>query len=277
MIKGVINISSKTTRQWRSILLIYVMQLSFGLFVAIFAYDKIKNGLGTSLELDRLSNGFDRSIFSDMMNQLPKLISAIQSRFVITGLVFFIFSIFLHAGLLGNIKRREYSIRDFLNNSKNYFLKFTLIALVSICKMCFIIALIWIPFVKWMGDPLQTFHSEKTFILTSLVLVVFTVLLIIVVWLWSVLSRFNIIEGKGFIMAMKTAWSVLKSSFAKYYIIGLLVILFHIMITWLYTFVVDDWGAATWFCVIGLVLIQQIFSLVRIWLRAFAYSYIDEI
>lgn len=276
MISEIKNISSKTYKHWRSVLLIYIVQLLLGIFVAVLAYSKINNGLGASLELDRLARGFDRSVFSDMMNRSPEIISAIQDRFTIAAIVFLVVSIFLHAGLLGNIKREEYSMASFFKNGKKYFIRFAGIASIAILKMSFVLALIWIPFIKCIGDPLQSFHSDKTFILTTLGLVVFNVLLIIVIWIWSVLTRYSVIDGNGFVMAMKTAWQQLKSRFATYFSMGLIVVFFHIVLTWLYTFIVDDWGAATWFCVLGLIFIQQLFSGIRIWLRVLAYTLLNS-
>ena len=276
MIKTLGNILLKTNRHWRSILLIYIIQLVFGFFVAIVAYLIFNNELGSSLELHRLADGFDRSVFSDMINRSPEIVGVILNRFSIGLLIFLVLSIFLHAGLLGNIKQEKFSISNFINSGKNYFIKFSGIAVVTILKMSVILLLIWKPFIKWMGDPLQTFHSDKTFILTMLSLVIFTVLLLIVIWLWSILARYTIIDGCDYLQSMMKAWKVLKVSFRKYFSIGVMVVLLHFLFTWLYTFIVDDWGASTWFCILGLVFIQQLFSLCRIWIRVFGYSLINE-
>ncbi len=272
MIKSIKNISSSSTKQWRNILLIYFIQLIFAVFLAIFTYRKLEIGLGNSLELDRLTQGFDRTVFSDFINQFPEIVEAIQNRFSWLILVFLIVSIFLHAGLLGNIKKQKYAISDFLKSGIKYFLKFMGVAIVAIIKTIAILALIWIPFTKWIGDPLQTFHSDKTFILTAIALVTLSVLLVIIIWIWSVLTRYEIIEEIGFIESAKSAWKDIRKSFIKYFTVGIFIFLLHILLTWLYTLVVDDWGAASWFCVLGLILIQQIFSVLRIWLRAFAYA-----
>ena len=276
MIKSIKNISSSTNKQWRSILLIYFIQLIFAVFLAIFTYRKLEIGLGNSLELDRLTQGFDRTVFSDFINQFPEIVEAIQNRFSWLILVFLIVSIFLHAGLLGNIKKQKYEISDFLKSGIKYFLKFMGVAIVAITKTIAILALIWIPFTKWVGDPLQTFHSDKTFILTAIAFVILSVLLVIIIWIWSVLTRYEIIEEIGFIESAKSAWKDIRKSFIKYFTVGILIFLLHILLTWLYTLVVDDWGAAKWFCILGLVFIQQLFSLCRIWIRVFAYSWIKE-
>jgi len=276
MIRDVGNIVQKTNKQWRPMLLVYFIQLFFGLFVAVFAYKGLEQKLGSSMELERLANGFDRSIFSDMLNQSPQIIEMLLDRFSITILIFLIISIFFHAGLIGNLRRNEYSIHDFIKNGKEYFIKFTGIALITLLKMGVVLILIWKPFISWIGDPLQTFHSDKSFILTTMALVIITVLLLILIWLWSVLARYSIVDGDDFVKAMKSSWSKIKSAFFKYFPLGVLVVLLHLLMMWLYTLIVDDWGASTWFCVLGLISIQQMFSWLRIWLRTFAYSLIGE-
>lgn len=255
----------------------YLVQLSIGVYVAILAFNKLGETIGYSLELDRLSQGFDRSVFSDLMNEFPKMIELFQNQFQLSLSIFLIVSIFLHAGLLGNIKKDNYSVSQFFNNGKEYVLKFFVVALITVLKMGIILFLIWKPFISYMGDPLQTFHSDKTFILTTAGVVIFTILLLMIVWMWSVLTRFQLIEGGDFIRSMKNAWFILKSSILKYFVIGVLIFLLHVVFIWLYTLIVDDWGASTWLCVLGLIFIQQLFSIGRIWIRVFAYCTINEI
>jgi len=272
----IIDISSKATKQWKSILLIYGVQLVLGSIVAVIAYRQFNGAIGSSLELDRLANGFDRSIFSDMINKFPVIIEHIQSRFASMVVLFLILSIFLHAGLLSNIRNGYYSIFKYFQNANIYFFKFLKVVLISLILKIVVLAIIWVPFFMLIGDPLETFHSEKTFIFTVIGLVILSALFLIVIWLWSVLSRYHIVDKNRLLVSMKAGWRLLISNFARYYIVGCGLILLHVIITWLYTLVVYDWGAKTWFSVLALVIIQQLFSLIRIWIRAFGYSAVND-
>ncbi len=276
MWSSIIDISSKATKQWRSILLIYIAQLIIGIIVAMSAYQQFDSAIGSSLELDRLAKGFDRSIFSDMVNEFPIIIGKIKGRFLLGVAFFLLLSVFLHSGLLGNIRNRQYSITSFFTNAKKYFVKFLGVVFISLIKLVVTLAIIWVPFFKLLGNPLETFHSEKTLILTIVGLIILSVLLIIVVWLWSVISRYQIADGSGWVISMKNGWRILKSNFLKYYMLGIILILLHAFLTWVYTLAVDDWGAETWFCILGLVLIQQLFSIVRVWIRAVGYAAVDD-
>lgn len=255
---------------------IYFVQLLLGVFVAVFSYQQLNGAIGNSLELDRLANGFDRSIFSDMVNKFPQIIGLVQGRFGLGILLFLMISVFLHAGLLGNIRKHEYQIKHFLRNAKKHFFRFTGIALISILQTIVILAIIWVPFTMWLGNPLEAFRTEKILILTLVGLIVLSILLIIIIWLWSVLTRYQLADGADFVPAMKAGWRELRANFKQYFLTGIGLILLHVIITWFYTLLVDDWGAETWFCVIGLISIQQIFSIVRVWLRAFAYTTIND-
>ena len=272
----IINISSKATKQWKSILLIYGVQLVLGIIVAVIAYRRFKGAIGSSLELDRLANGFDRSIFSDMINKFPVIIEHIQSRFALMVVLFLLLSIFLHAGLLSNIRYGYYSIFKYFQNANIFFFKFLKVVLISLFFKIVVLAIIWVPFFMFIGDPLETFHSEKTLIFTVIGLVILSVLFLIVIWLWSVLSRYHIVDENRSLVSMKAGWRLLISNFARYYLVGCGLILLHVIITWLYTTVVDDWGAETWFSVLALVIMQQLFSLIRIWIRAFGYSAVND-
>lgn len=272
----IIDISSKATKQWKSILLIYGVQLVLGSIVAVIAYRQFNGAIGSSLELDRLANGFDRSIFSDMINKFPVIIEHIQSRFALMVVMFLMLSIFLHAGLLSNIRYGYYSIFKYFQNANIYFFKFLKVVLISLILKIVVLAIIWVPFFMLIGDPLETFHSEKTLIFTVIGLVILSVLCLIVIWLWSVLSRYHIVDENRSLVSMKAGWRLLISNFARYYIVGCGLILLHVIITWLYTLVVDDWGAETWFTVLALVIMQQLFSLIRIWIRVFGYSAVND-
>ena len=272
----IIDISSKATKQWKSILLIYGVQLVLGIIVAVIAYRQFNGAIGSSLELDRLANGFDRSIFSDMINKFPVIIEHIQSRFALMVVLFLLLSIFLHAGLLSNIRYGYYSIFKYFQNANIFFFKFLKVVLISLFLKIVVLAIIWVPFFMLIGDPLETFHSEKTLIFTVIGLVILSVLFLIVIWLWSVLSRYHIVDENRSLVSMKAGWRLLISNFARYYLVGCGLILLHVIITWLYTTVVDDWGAETWFSVLALVIMQQLFSLIRIWIRAFGYSAVND-
>jgi hypothetical protein len=272
----IIDISSKATKQWKSILLIYGVQLVLGSIVAVIAYRQFNGAIGSSLELDRLAHGFDRSIFSDMINKFPVIIEHIQSRFALMVVLFLMLSIFLHAGLLSNIRYGYYSIFKYFQNANIYFFKFLKVVLISLILKIVVLAIIWVPFFMLIGDPLETFHSEKTLIFTVIGLVILSALCLIVIWLWSVLSRYHIVDENRLLVSMKSGWRLLISNFARYYIVGCGLILLHVIITWLYTLVVDDWGAETWFTVLALVIMQQLFSLIRIWIRVFGYSAVND-
>ena len=272
----IIDISLKATKQWKSILLIYGVQLVLGIIVAVIAYRQFNGAIGSSLELDRLANGFDRSIFSDMINKFPVIIEHIQSRFALMVVLFLLLSIFLHAGLLSNIRYGYYSIFKYFQNANIFFFKFLKVVLISLFFKIVVLAIIWVPFFMFIGDPLETFHSEKTLIFTVIGLVILSILFLIVIWLWSVLSRYHILDENRSLVSMKAGWRLLISNFARYYLVGCGLILLHVIITWLYTTVVDDWGAETWFSVLALVIMQQLFSLIRIWIRAFGYSAVND-
>ena len=276
MWNDIIDISSKATKQWKSILLIYGVQLVLGSIVAVIAYRQFNGAIGSSLELDRLAIGFDRTIFSDMINKFPVIIEHIQSRFASMVVLFLMLSIFLHAGLLSNIRNGYYSIFKYFQNANIYFFKFLIVVLISLIFKIVVLAIIWVPFFMLIGDPLETFHSEKTLIFTVIGLVILSALFLIVIWLWSLLSRYHIVDENRLLVSMKSGWRLLISNFARYYIVGCGLILLHVIITWLYTSVVDDWGAETWFSVLALVIMQQLFSLIRIWIRVFGYSAVND-
>lgn len=277
MLKKIRHIILDTTKQWKGITLMYIIQFTCSFFVATLAYDQIDISIGNSLELDRLAQGFDRSVFSDMINEFPTIVKNIQFRFLWVLLLFIIVSVFFHAGLLGNIHNRNFSLYLFFKNGLNNFFQCLLVVLISIIKILITLILIWLPFLKWADNPLEVFHSEKTFIFSILGLIIISVLAIITIWSWSVISRYLVTGGGQVVHSMRKAWKTVKANFLKSIFIGIGLLSLHFILVSIYTLIVDDWGADAWIYILGLIGIQQTFAFVRVWMRALGYVTLHKV
>ena len=272
MFKKIKKILINASSQYKSIAFIYIIQLIVASYIGLVVFNNLDATIGDSLSTDILARGFDRSVFSDIINNYPEFIANIKSPFFISIIIYLLLSIFLNGGLIFNINKENKSIFHFIKNGVKYYFSFLVISFLSILLIAFILAIIFIPFLKFIGDPLETFSSEKSFIITLFILMLISILLIGIVWILSVLSRLNIAEGKSLKASLQEGLMQLKMSFNSYFLFTITILLFHVFITWFYAVYINDWGADTWSIVIALISIQQIFVIVRIWLRCVAYQ-----
>ena len=124
------------------------------------------------------------------------------------------------------------------------------------------------------GDPLVTFSSEKPFVLWIIFLLAVLVLWAIIVWSWSVSTRYAYIEDNKFFKSCRQGLSIVKSKMHKFLGIGILLLLIHSLFMCIYYCVLGDHGAPTWTVVILTIIAQQIFAFSRIAVRGFGYSLI---
>ena len=271
--KKIINILATVLSHWRSIGYIYFIQLIVAVaLIGYLVYSGIDTSIGQSLSLDRLSSGFDRSVFSDLINEFPRLMDQVKGRFKWGIVLYMIISIVLNGGLLANISKGEKTSSSLLKNGLFYFYYFIQVFVLSLVVIAAISTIIWIPYMILIGDPLETFQSDKTFILTTVVIGLIYMFLISVVWVWSILTRSHIVSGKSVWSSIKSGWQSLRHNIIYLLVFSGLLFFLHILLTWIYTLVISDHGARTWLCVLGLILIQQVFAVLRIIFRAIGFT-----
>lgn len=275
--KKVKHIASATWKHWREISFVYFIQLIFGLAVGLTFCSAMCLSLDGSMVLDQLAKGFDRTVIMDVLNAEKGVLLSTQSMaFSLLGL-YLLVAVFLQAGWLANIKNKSYSIKSLLINGQKLFLPFLGIALISMIMIFGFAAGVGIGFAKIVGDPLATFSSEKPFVLWIVFLIGLFILWSIVIWSWSVSSRFHFIDGNSFFTSLKLGlYTVFKKIF-KFGAIGLLLVGIHVILIIFYTCIMEDRGASSWVIVLFGILGQQIFAFIRVALRGYGYALIEDL
>lgn len=249
----------------------YVLQLILSIVVGAVAYDQLNDAIGDSAELEVLATGFDRSVFSDLINNYPEIVNNIGAKMIILMVLYWLVSVLLQGGLIASITKQQYLISNIFNNGIKYYLKNLLVVFISLLFLILLLALIWLPFFRIVGNPLVTFDTEKPFIFWILALATISSLLILSLWIGSVITRKYISKDHSIKSSIRLGIIEVKNNFISLFGYGLLILSLHIILTYIYAVSVSDWGAESIVIVIMLLIIQQLFAIARWILRTAGY------
>lgn len=263
----------KQTRLHRAELtLIYLVQLLCYAVAAICTYSVIDKYIGSSSALDRLAGGFDRTVLMDVIYNNDGVFDGTKAMIVIVLAVYLLLSVVLHGGLLHNITTQSSSVKIMVHKGLSLFFPFLSISLIAISSLAVVAAMIVIPFLTWVGDPLVTFDSERPFVWWIIGLMVAFTLIILWVWAWMVCTKYAYLSGHSFFKSLRigaiTIWRQARQIFA----LGYLLMGLHVLIALISFLILRDRGAASWLVVIIGLLIRQVIVYLRIWIRGGAYS-----
>jgi hypothetical protein len=277
MLQRLKNIWNRTLTHKSEVICIYICQLIFGLLIGCIFYCTINDNLGNSMALEHLANGFDRTVIMDMINSNDDVFSSIISWVTILIPIYLIISILLQGGLLFNINRGEVGFKSQIKNGTKYLLPFFGIALFSIVLIILFLVVVGLPFRAIVGDPLTTFSSEKPFVLSLIALAIGFSIWLVVVWSFSISTRYNYINGASFWKSINSGFTSVRNHLFELLSIGYLLLGAHLLLAFIYYLIMGDRGAPSWLIVIFGILVQQLFSFARVFIRGFGYIAVDQV
>jgi len=276
-LKRLNHIWNRTITHKSEVLCIYLSQLIFGLLIGCVAYVIINKFLGESIALEQLAKGFDRTVIMDVLNSNDNVLKTFTFWMIPFIPIYLLMSIILQGGFLYNIKKGEVGVVSQIRNGIQHFIPFLGVASISFVLLLVVAGLIVLPYSMFVGDPLTTFSSEKPFVLSILGLIgLFTVWLIIV-WGWSIATRLAYVSEGDFYKSISLGLSFVKQNFLKILAVGLLFLGLHVLISFLYYIIMGDRGAPSWIIIIFGILVQQLFSFIRVFLRGMSYITVEQI
>lgn len=256
--------------------LLYAVQLLFGLIIGVVLCSIINTYLGQSATLDQLALGFDRTVIMDMIYNNENALYPVlyTSAFLIP--IYFILSILLQGGILSNIKLGATGIRSQVKSGAKNFVPFVGIVILSSVFIAIIAAIVGFPFIKLVGDPLLTFSSEKPFVWWLIALMVLFSLVLILVWGWSVSTRYAYIDDPQFLKSLQIGFGFVKRNFSKLIAVGYLCVAIHLVLGLIYFLIMGDRGAPSYLLVLFGIIVQQVFAILRVMIRGFGYIALEQ-
>ncbi|MFQ5739313.1 MAG: hypothetical protein ACE5JX_09890 [Acidobacteriota bacterium] len=126
-------------------LLLYGVNLIFGLAVILPAAPLISNGLAHSRYADHLMGGFDLAWLSELYHQFPALPRILFVSLLVGGILYLLLNVFMTGGLLSVLESRQerVSLKVFFGGCGEYFLPLLRVFLFSL-PVYFLVAVFYL-------------------------------------------------------------------------------------------------------------------------------------
>jgi len=113
----------KTFRNGKLWLLLYGLNFLLALLLAYPLSDFLSKKLSTTLAIDKLFNGFDFTIFNDILKKYGDALSVFSSISIFAALLFLLFSVFVVGGILNLFIHHKTStnLNNFWSGGSKYF------------------------------------------------------------------------------------------------------------------------------------------------------------
>jgi hypothetical protein len=245
----------------------YFVQFLFAFGLGIQVWQVLEASIGDSLSMNTIQEGFNRTVFEDFLQVHGASISPLIGilRWIIP--VYALITIFFHSGLIYNLIKNKNTIKSFVKGGALYYLRSIIISLIGLGLMLFISAIIWLPFIIIIGNPIEFFDSEKGLIFWIAGLFFVNVFLMGIIWWWTFATRIEMIKVDHRHIPWKKGIKVFGNGITYYIKISLLYLILNVVIYFIYAFSTNDISAKSVLLIVMLFLFQQIFNLCRIGLR----------
>lgn len=268
MIEKITHGFAEGWKQRRVVLLVYFIQLVIAVPIGIQVYHVIEASIGNSMSLNIIQEGFNRTVVADFLNvhgaSITPLIGTL--RYVVP--MFLVLSIFLHAGMIGNVVRGNHRITDFFNAGVHHFKHFLIFDLIFFLLIILWSIIVWVPFILWMGNPLENLSSEKILIIGISIAGTIYLIGLSIIWILAFNIKVSDVREKiSWIKSVKKGWIFWKKSITKQCVIFLSYVIIHLIAIFIYMVITDPIGAGSMWLIVFVMLLQQMFSLFRIGLR----------
>jgi hypothetical protein len=183
-------------RYWKTALLVWFLQTIIALTLGLQVWHILEASIGHSLQLEKLLNSYDHTVFMDFLNVHGASVSPLigQLRWVLA--VYALCCVFINGGMIYMIVKGENSLKAFWTGGSSHFFPFLKIAFFYLVLFLLWSGALWLPFFSQITQGLKTLPSEKT--LLQLLLAVFLVWAVGIIFLFnaSILSRTARLSGK---------------------------------------------------------------------------------
>lgn len=245
-----------------SILLIYPLRASLG------------SAFGSSMITERLADGLDIEVFSDLGDTGKILISFLASGVILTFLVAFILNAFLTGGLFGIMGKAsgKFSAREFFRSAAGNFFPFLGITFVLTVIAAFVfMILILIPIgISSSSDNMN--GGPKPFIPVTVAALLFLVIpVLLLVADYSRAWRASRDEGSCF-AALGYGLRRTFSKFRRSYLLMVILILVQMLLLFVVFLMLPAWRPSTGGGVSLMLIVTQFLLILRLFLKTWRYG-----
>ncbi len=261
-------------RQWRIAAIVYVVQFCLALTVGMEVYNVLESSIGNSLEMNKLLLHYDHTVLTDFLKVHGASITPLIGQLRWLLLVWLLFSVFIHAGLLVCAAKPEQAGgRDFWTAGAAYFFPFLKISLFFLLLALVGTVVLFLPIILFLEPSLQYFSSEKYTVWLVLGFLLLYTFGLIKLYVWSVLSRLSHVEtGASTYKSIQNGWRIFwKKKWALLgFVLGFMAV--QLLLMFIY-WQLEAFSGMTSAALIGVFfVVQQAFVFFRIQIRQMMYA-----
>jgi hypothetical protein len=258
--------------------IVYFLQLILALTIGIQIYQVLEASIGNSFELNKLLEGYDRTVVSDLLHVHGASISPLVGQIRWLVLAYLIFSVFINGGLLNSVWVKKNSWIVFWEGAARYFFSFLKVAIFFLI-IFFALALILVfPVISSFNYFVENFSSEKVFVFFLFFCLLVFFLLTLYAFNWSVISRTIIAKHEVKVWSgLKLGFKWMRSNWLSSCLLLLALVFLQLVVVITYFLVGEQSGMVSPFLIFLFFLIQQSVVLFRIIWKIMAYSAISDL
>ena len=261
-------------RQWRIAAIVYAVQFCLALTIGMEVHGVLESSIGNSLEINKLLLHYDHTVLTDFLKVHGASITPLIGQLRWLLLVWLLFSVFIHAGLLVCAARPEQTGgRNFWTAGAAYFFPFLKISLFFLLLALVGTVVLFLPIALFLEPSLQYFSSEKYSVWLVLGFLLLYGFGLIKLYVWSVLSRLSHVETgastfKSIQIGRRIFWK------KKWALLGFLLAFMALQLLLMFIYwQLETFSGMTSAALIGVFfVVQQAFVFFRIQVRQIIYA-----
>ena len=263
---------------WRLAGLTYFIQFLLVITLGMQVFNVLEASIGHSLEVNRLLTSYDHTVITDFLKVHGASITPLVGQLRWLLLVWILFSVFIHAGLLNSVVRnvKENDVSEFWKGASQYFFPFLKTSAIFLVLALLLAAITLLPIALFLQASVQWFPTEQYSVWGAFALLFLFLFGLAHLYVWSILSRLDQLHNASqVIQSIKIGWRKLRNHYSSF--IRLLLIIFVLQILLLVVYWLTDAvvGMTTPITIFILFIFQQVCVFLRIWLRLVFYRALD--
>jgi hypothetical protein len=275
------NKAIKRGRQyWPIALTVYAIELALVLTVGLQVYQVLEASIGSSLEVQKLTNGYDFTVFTDFLKVHGASITPLLGQLRWLILLWLLVSVFLQGGMLWTVTARpeHNKMSGFWSHCSRYFFPFLGIGVFFLALALISGAALLLPTLSNFETIIANSESEKTLVFRILAGLIVWALVLILLYIWAIQSRIVYIrwQDNGIWKAIRGGFTRTWRMLGRNLAIVLTALTVMACIGFYYNHLALLVGSQNGIALIGLFLLQQVFSIFRTFLRMGVYALFDR-
>ncbi len=195
------------------IVLKYISGFLLSAILGVFIYSKMNQGLGNSVEMEKLIFGFDRTVVDDLLNNDPRILKSLLPKIGLIFGLYFLISNFISSGIYAAFSNNHFDLKNFVKNGlKNYF-PFLAISLCFYILFLIVGFVLFFSYASILGNPFNDYTTEIPFFYSLLFVIFLFLVFCSYLWLWSIHAKFHYLSD-GKLLFIVENW--LQKSHAKF-------------------------------------------------------------